>query len=142
MKKVEIQNHTTAGSSKQIQLFSESLNKKNFIMFKMKIWHHFYSKKDCSYTRICKQNFYLMHGNQEMNFFSFGTLRGSNVFWKKVKVNNKILQNWVHLMFLLGLRNTVHQKKILLTNSCIRAVFFRMKVVSDFYFGQFLTLLI
>ena len=85
-------------------MFAKPLNKQSWKLAKMKIWHHFYSKKDCSYTRICKRNFFLMHGIQEMNFFSFGTLLGSNVFWKKVKVNNKILQNWVCLMFLLGLR--------------------------------------
>ena len=88
----------------KIHLFAKPLNKQSWKFVTMKIWHHFYSKKACSYTRICKRNFFLMHGIQEMNFFSFCTLLGSNVFWKKVKVNNKILQNWVCLMFLLGLR--------------------------------------
>ena len=78
-------------------LYTQSLK-----LAKMKIWHHFYSKKDCSYTQICKRNFFLMHGIREMNFFSFDTLLCRSVFCKKVKVNNKILWNWVCLMFLLG----------------------------------------
>ena len=41
----------------------------------------------------------------------------------------------------IHLSDTVHQKKISLTDSWIRAGFFRVKVVSDFDFEQFSTLL-
>ena len=37
----------------------------------MKIRHHFIYKKAFSYSRFCKRNFFLTHGFQIMNFFSF-----------------------------------------------------------------------
>ena len=102
MKKDENQNPNHPPFSIKFACLSKPLYTQSWKLAKMKIWHHFYSKKACSYTRNCKQNFFLMHGIREMNFFSFDTLLCRSVFCKKVKVNNKLLWNWVCLMFLLG----------------------------------------